>query len=400
MNWWSFLVRFVFIILFLALIVAVIAFARGYRLDLEKGSVSPTGILAISSSPKAAKVYINGEFKGATDLNLTLPPGNYKVEIQKDGYTSYSTNITLKGELVETVDPILFPVNPSLTPLTNLGIVKAVQVDQSDKVILFSDADNGQEKAGIYLFDANNGPISFFPPLKTIILKTKLPPGVDLSKTQVNFSFDFKEAIFDFTLPDSSVISYLFSLDAENQDLFNVTSSRANLLQAWADEKQKETQKIMESFPKEIQKIASSSFDIISFSPSQTKILYKATANVTVPLIINPPLIASNQTPEVRMLTKNSFYVYDQKEDKNFLIDGDKIKQGGVAWYTDSKHFVFKDDKQIVLLNYDGKNRQIVYSGPISGDFFAVNSDGNVEILANLNPQSNKYPDLYQIGLR
>ncbi len=395
----SFFVRFLFIVLFIALIVGVIGFARGYRVDLEKKSVSPTGILAVISSPKAAKVYLNGEFKGVTDLNMTLPPGNYKVEVQKEGYTSYSTNISLKGELVETVDPTLFPTNPSLTPLTNLGIVKAVQVDQSDKIVLFAD-NNSEEKDGVYLFDSNNRPLSFFPPLKTIILKKKLPGGVDLSKTTIYFSADFRQAIFDFYLEDGTVFSYLFTLDSENQELFDVTSSKKALIQAWEKEKTGETIKIMESFPKEIQKIASDSFDIISFSPSQTKILYKASSNQNIPLVIDPPLIASNQTKEERSIKKNSAYVYDLKEDKNFLIDGKNFKAGEVLWYSDSKHFVLKDGKQLSAINYDGKNRQALYSGPIEENFFSVNSGGVIVILANLNPQLNKLPDLYQVGIR
>lgn len=399
MNLKSFFVRLFFISFFIALVIAVIGFARGYRLDLEKRSVSPTGILAVISSPKAAKVYLNGEFKGVTDLNMTLPPGNYKVEVQKEGYTSYATNITLKGELVETVDPILFPINPSLTPLTNLGVVKAVQVDQSDKIILFVD-NNSAEKDGIYLFDSNNKAISFFPPLKTIILKSKLSVGIDFSKTLVNFSPDFKQAIFDFTLADDSVISYLFTVDAENQELFDVTNSKPTLLAAWEQEKAEETTKIMESFPKEIQKIASDSFNIVSFSPSKTKILYRAKLNLNLPLIIDPPLIASNQTNEERSVNKNSVYVYDLKEDKNFLIDGSDFDEEKVRWYSDSKRFALKDNGRLSIINYDGKNKQTVYSGPIEEGFFAVNSGGQLIIMANLNPQLNKLPDLYQIGIR
>lgn len=399
MNFRVVLVRIFVVAFFLALIAGVIAFARGYRLDFKQKSLSSTGILAVLSSPKAAKVYLNGEFKGVTDLNMTLPPGNYKVEVQKEGYTSYSTSIALKGELVETVDPTLFPVNPSLTPVTNLGIVKAVQVDQSDKIILFAD-NNSVEKDGIYLFNSNSGAISFFPPLKTIVLKSVLPAGVDLSKTEETFSFDFKQVIFDLTLADGTSVSYLFSVDAENQEPFDVTTSKDTLIQAWEAERQEEMAKIMESFPKEIQKVASASFDIISFSPSQTKILYKDKVNLDVPLIIDPPLIASNQTKEERSLNKNSYYVYDLKEDKNFLIDGGDFKIGAVRWYSNSKHFVINENSKISILNYDGKNKQTVYSGPLEEDFFAVNSGGEVLILANLNPQSNKLPDLYQIGLR
>ena len=79
--------RVIIFFVFLIVLITVIGYARGYRLDLKERSVKSTGIISATSNPKAAKIYVNGELKGVTDTNLTLPPGNYLVEIKKEGYT-------------------------------------------------------------------------------------------------------------------------------------------------------------------------------------------------------------------------------------------------------------------------------------------------------------------------
>src|SRR5690606_23451379 len=101
--------------------------------------------------------------KGATDINLTLPYGQYKIEVKKDGYTSWEKNISLKGEIVMSLDAHLFPKNPSLTPLTNLGIVQAIPVGNTDNIILFSQTGD-EEKDGVYLFESATRTIAIFPP--------------------------------------------------------------------------------------------------------------------------------------------------------------------------------------------------------------------------------------------
>ncbi len=393
-----FSLRVLFVAVFISVVIAVIAYARGYRFNLREKIVSSTGILAISSSPKTARVYLNGDLKGVTDLNLTLPPGTYTVEIQKDGFTNYKKTLVLKGELVETIDPILFPVNPSLNPLTNLGVVKAVQVDQSNNIIVL--AQNGTEKDGIYMFDSAGRAIALFPPLKTLALKSSFPIELDLSEAQVTFSDDYEQAIFDFLLEDGTTVSYLLSLITTEQSPLDVSQSKEALTTAWEEERRRETLKLIEALPKEIRKTASDSFSIVSFSPDQTKILYRALKDVRLPLVISPPLIAANQTKEVRDLNKDSVFVYDKREDKNFQIADSKFLAENVVWYSDSKRLVLRKDKRLAIAHYDGENEQIVYSGPLESDFFAVNSNGRLVILANLNPQFNKFPDLYLIGIR
>jgi hypothetical protein len=197
----------------------------------------------------------------------------------------------------------------------------------------------------------------------------------------------------------------------------------------------------METFPDPIEKVATDSFKIISFSPDETKVLYQAKKSVTLPVIIKPPLIGTNQTPEQRTLQPENVYVYDAKEDKNFLIPVDNTKfmipsptpsptpeeevqplaevtpatdepmfetdnyysvavQNYIQWYPSSRHLVLNEGKNFTIMEYDGINKQSVYSGPYNENFYTLNSNWKLLILANLNPQNNKYGDIYEVGIR
>lgn len=386
-------IRFALLAIFGAILALVIAFARGYRFDFNGKKVTSTGIIALSSNPKAAKVYINDELKGATDINLILPPGQYHAKIKKDGYTSWEKQVSLKGELVLSLDALLFPVNPSLSPLTNLTVEGVYPLDQTGKILILSES--GDEKTdGIYLFDSTRRNFSLFQPLKPVILKKDLPSGLKLQG--VYFSPDYKQAILDW-----KTVAYLVSPD-EDKNLFDVTSSKLTLLEAWGREKLKNDLKILETFPKEIAKVASDSFHIVSFSPDETKILYKSEKSQQLQNVTGHFQIGTNQTEEERNIKTNQLYVYDKKEDKNFKVEIENcIKiENCMQWYPDSRHFLFLDGKKISIVDYDGTNKQTVYSGPFQESFFTSTSDGNIIILANLNPEIHQFPDLYLVGVR
>lgn len=409
--------RLVVIFIFIGVLVSIIALARGYRPDFKNKAITSTGILAISSSPKAAKVYINGELKGATDSNFTLSYGQYSVEIKKDGYTNWKKQVALKGELVLSLDAILFPLNPSLSPLTNLGIVKAIPIKHTSKIMIFAQNEEAA-KDGIYLFDSNQNPLSLLPQLQLIILKKDIPSSIDglsLKETKVWISPDLNEGIFEF-----SSGTYLLSLTEKNTSLFEVTQSKEALLEAWRQERDEIQAKILEAYPKELAPIASDSFDIIDFSPDETKIFYRARQNIVLPLIIRPPLIATNQTLETRSLTLGNYYVYDKKEDKNFPLHFEpdlskKLKDffdlnystyyeaslfSPIIWYANSKQLVIDEQTKLSVFDYDGGNKQVLYSALYDSSFFKITPDGKIVILANLNPEANKLPDLYLVGIR
>lgn len=390
--------RTIILVLFVTFSLVMILYARGYRFDPVRKELSSTGILAVSSVPKAAKVYINGDFKGATDLNLSLAPGTYTVEVKKEGYATYSTHLKLRGEIVEVVDPILFPLNPSLSPLTNLGVTKAVEIDSTDKILIFSESEN-IEKDGIYVFDASRTPLNIFQPLKLIALKSSMLQTGNFKDSEVLFSHDYKQAIITLKQEDITT-AYLLSIDQENQLPLNVTESKQALITAWDKERKQEILKIFETYPKEIRKIASDSFIMTKYSPDQTKTLYKAKKTVNLPMVLVPPLIGANQTAESRNLVEGHIYIYDRKEDKNFEIGDSALNIDSIHWYSDSNHLVFSEDKQITLSDYDGNAKQTLYSGPLYEGFFTITSAGRLLILSNLNPLQNLFPDIYEVGIR
>ncbi len=78
--------------------------------------------------------------------------------------------------------------------------------------------------------------------------------------------------------------------------------------------------KIVETLPKKIRTLALDSFEVISLSPDEIRLMYLAKDDITLPLVIDPPLIGANQSQEERSIKKGSLYIYDKKEDKNFRV--------------------------------------------------------------------------------
>jgi hypothetical protein len=431
--------RIIFFSLFILILLVVIAYARGYRFDFQDGKVKSTGILSVNSAPNSAKIYINGQLKGVTDTNITLPYGNYTVEVKKDGFTDWKKDVSLKGEIVINLDAHLYSKNPSLTPLTTLGVIKAVQVGDTNKLVLISQSGD-VEKDGIYLFALSNNPISIFPPLQAVLLKSYLPEGTDLSNAELEFSPNYRQMLLTVKTNETDEITYLLSLENENKELFDLTVSKNNVLELWDNERNKGIYKIIEALPKKLVPIATEAFEIISLSPNEKRLMYRAKADATLPLIINPPLIGANQTVEERSIKKGKIYIYDKKEDKNFLVPVEvnvdtstevtptpveligeisateitptpslpRVYSRGVTaaiqdvikWYPTSDYITVREKNHIVVMQYDGGNKQTVYAGPFNSNFYMISPDWNLLVLINLNPQLNQFSDLYSVGIR
>lgn len=433
--------RIILLALFIGIVVLIVALARGYRFNLDEKTITSTGIISANSAPEAAKIFVNGEFKGVTNQNISLSPGEYDVKITKEGFTEWQKKLKVLGEVVVSIDAVIFPKNPSLSPLTNLGIAKAIPVGESDKVLIFVDNED-VERDGIYILEGNTRRLSLLSPLKKIVLKSLLPENISFASSEVKFAEDYSEGIFTFPSEDqTATFSYLLSLESDNTEPFEVSNSQNTILSAWEVKKQLDLQKILETFPKPVKGIATDSFRIISFSPDETKILYQAKRAVELPIVIKPRLIGANQTDEKRTLEVDKVYVYDRKEDKNYMIpvENEKINQPAftptpsilpeeipvptdseatktanidilnynrteifdyIQWYPSSRHLVLNEGKNIAVIQYDGTNKQSVYAGPYEPQFFGMNSDWKLLILANLNPGNNRFGDIYEVGIR
>lgn len=83
----------------------------GYDIDRKSGKIIQNGLMFVSTTPDDAQIYLNGELnKSTTDTRLTIPAGQYVVELKKSGYRDWKRSISLEGGSVERLTyPLMIP---------------------------------------------------------------------------------------------------------------------------------------------------------------------------------------------------------------------------------------------------------------------------------------------------
>lgn len=79
----------------------------------KQGQVIQSGLVFFSSQPNPATLKLNGKVnKASTNARLTLPEGNYRAEIAREGYQSWKRDVQVLGGSVHHYDyPLLVPAN-------------------------------------------------------------------------------------------------------------------------------------------------------------------------------------------------------------------------------------------------------------------------------------------------
>lgn len=332
-----------------------IFYAQGYRLGVdEKNQVtlSPKGLLVINSEPNGAQVFINGELETATNATLSLSPKTYEVEIKKEGYLPWKKQMVIKEEEVTQIDAFLVASAPSLTALTFSGAFNPILSDDNTKIAygVPVSEDNG-EKAGLWVLETVNLPLGFNRDPRQIT-------DLNLADATWKWSPDGRQIL----LKMSELTAYLLDISQftpQNQ-LINVVDQIETIEEEWQLEQEKRLSSKLNGLEDEIQKIFESAAEDIRFSPDESKILYTASANITIPEDIVDPIPGASTQPEERNLTSGKTYVYDIKEDKNFIVgEAGEI----LSWLPNSLNLLLPKEDGITIMDYDGTNRQKVYSG-------------------------------------
>lgn len=83
----------------------------GYDLDHKTGKVIQNGLVFVAAHPDSAAIYLNGKTDGTrTDTKITIPAGQYTIELKRTGYRDWKRSFTLDGGSVERlIYPVLFP---------------------------------------------------------------------------------------------------------------------------------------------------------------------------------------------------------------------------------------------------------------------------------------------------
>jgi hypothetical protein len=367
----------------------VIAYGRGYRLDFKKSSLKPTGLISATSDPVGAQVLVDGTLKTATNNSFNIDPGYYTIRITKESYIPWEKKIRVQGEVVSAITAFLFPTNPSLSPLTTLGIANPTLSPDGTKVAYV--IPSPVERAGLWYYELSEGPLG----------RNRDPIQIDQNTT-----FDFRKSTVTWSpdatqlLVENTARSRLYTLGKPNT-FADVTITRKTLLADWDAAKIDTEKQKLAAFKPAIVNMATSSAKIISFSPDETKILYEATASATIPQVIVPSLIGTNSTTEDRGIKPGKLYIYDSKEDKNYFLLNKKEISGAIQWFPTSKHLLLTLKGKIDIMEYDRTNWVTIYSGPFVDDFVAPWSNGSrIIILTNLNGDALTLPNLYTVNLR
>lgn len=373
--------------------VAAILYATGYRLEFGGDGtgnikfVEGTGLVVVTSHPDGARVFVDGKLRTATNNTIDLLPGEYLVEITKDGYIPWKKKIIVKKSLVSEAGARLIPSAPKLEAVTTIGVSNVI-MDASSSLLAYTVASASAEKNGIYVFNMNSGPLVFLGASGTQIISDLLD---NFSSAQLSFSPDGRQLLAK--LPKSY---YLLTTSGLNNAPQDVTSTLDLVKDDWAIQQAEADKKLLDSLPRALRTPAKTYFKDMKPSPDNNKILYTASQSATLEPIIKPPIPSVNSTPDQRTIVAGKVYVYDIKEDKNYMV-GDS--SNNYLWHADSRHLVYAQDKKVNILEYDGGNQTTVFNGDFVDEaIFPWPNGSGVAIVYRLSA-SAPY-NIYRIGLQ
>ena len=441
-----------------------IQYARGSWRITNNGIVANAGLLNANSFPIGAQVFVNDKLITATDDTIYLEPDVYQVKIVKEGYSPWNKELMIQSELVAQTNALLFPVAPSLTPLTFTGIDNVNPSPDGQRILFFTNQASSKLKNGFYVLDLNSNFLSLQSGPKQI---TDNLEDLDLARAQIIWSPDSTELMIltekkEFLLSTDKKISL-----SEQKD---ISFQKKDILAGWESEIYLRERQFLVKFPKEVIELTKNFAKNVYLSPDKKRLLYTATGSATLTDDLIPPVPATNTQEESRTIEPGAIYVYDREEDKNFKVStvsalpdllsekmatvastlatdsssldveknilADDLEQASpksleasptafnrlqkdnnlytalsfanyytaaklntIQWFPDSKHLLFVADGRIRIMEYDGQNDTIVYSGPFANDFVYPWPDGSKLIIkTSFSPDSPN--NLYVIDLK
>jgi hypothetical protein len=354
--------------------------ARGYQFDTVSFKFLANGILVAKSDPDGASIIIDGDLKGATNTNLKLPPKTYDVEIKKDGYISWKKKLTIKKEEVTQITAHLFKNAPSFSPVTFDGAINPVVSTDFSKIAYTNDE-------GLWVMTVSSLPIGFAnEPLKVTDSVSK-DAAYFFSPNSRELLYETKTAVYVLNTNE-------FVAQAQ---LKPSTLTKEEILKEWKTEKTKKEASELKLVPSEVAEILTKNASNFVFSPDETMVMYTASSEANLKSDLIAKLPGSSTQKEERDIKVGKTYIYDIKEDKNFLVNDNGRS---LYWMPTSRHLILPDEKNIIVMDYDGTNRQIVFSGDyVSPHAYPFVNASKLLILTNLGSPSST-PNLYSLSIK
>lgn len=367
-------------------------YAKGYKFDFESFEFVPNGILVIEAKPSSAQIYINGELEGVADDSIKLSPGTYDISIQKDGFITWNKRLTIEKEIVTGVNVELFKSASSLSAITFSGAISPTTSDDHTKIafVVPTTKENGQDKPGLWVMETANLPLGFSRDPRRIT-------DGNLDKASWIWSPDGRDILLTTPLGTYLLDSGEFTPQAQR---VNIASTKDVLLNEWDAKRKKKLNAKVRPLPEELHDLFLNKVSAIEFSPNEDKILYTASGSATLAEgLVDKIFPGSSTQKQEREVKPGRTYIYDIKEDRNFLIDSNP-KGKSISWLSTSNHVLIAENGNIFIADYDGTNRQSVYSGAYTSPYaFPTLKSNRILILTDLGANA-PFPNLYSLSVK
>lgn len=369
---------------------------------------SPNGLLVLKSVPDGAEIYLNGELETATNATISLAPATYSVVIKKEGYKQWEKSLTIKKEEVTESTAYLFKSAPSLSAMTFSQALQPVPSEDFSKIAYMIPLQNQETttplidtESGLWIMELVSLPLGFARDPRRIT-------DGSLEDTTWMWSPNGREILLTTKIGSFLLPTNTFTSQAQR---VNITAIKESIVTQWEEERFERNVSKLKKLPEELSAIFTQNTSALVLSPDEEMILYTAKSDVTIPEGLIQPLPGSSTQEQERAIKSGRTYVYDIKEDRNFLIDNGVNKiiiQGGlsststkrISWFPTSRHLILSEDSKITIFDYDGTNRQEVYSGNyVAPHAYPTLASDRIIILTNLGANSNP-PNLYSLSIR
>jgi hypothetical protein len=311
----------------------------------------------------------------------------------------------VQKEVVTEATAHLFKLAPSLSSMNFLPTVNPVPSEDFSKIVYYvpPHTDNsavGTDNGGLWVMEMLNLPLGFNRDPR------KITDG-DLSNSTWTWSPDGRQILL--TTKTGSYLLDAGTFTAE-KDRENVSPLAQAIVDEWISQDKKKLEAQTRSLPVEVQDVLLNKSKAVVFSPDEDMVLYTASSEAKLDDYLIPQLPGASTQKQERDIKKGKTYIYDIKEDRNFLIEESDqsltIKGGAttdvlrrLSWFPTSRHLVLAQPNSIVIMDYDGTNRQEVYKGVyVSPNAYPAISTDRLLILTNLGAQAT--PNLYYLNLK
>lgn len=409
---------------------AGIQFAKGYRPSIQNGRLQGTGLIAISSYPKSARVILNDKLTTVTDDKLYLLPDDYTIKIEKDGFHPWTKTFPIKNELVTSIDARLFPLIPATSPMTFYQVQNPTVNADGTKIAYVQKDSPITADNGLYVYSFTNNLLGS----QTL----QIAADQDYSQATLIWSPDSSQILALFTekstptkqtpqVTEKITSAYLLSTKSLNstKSLTDVTVRIPLIISDWQTQIAKTNQASLSLYPTFLTDILTQSAKNVYFSPDKERVLYTPTVNINLPEnIVGQSLPNINSTPEVRTLEANSTYIYDLKEGTNYKLDNiinnqdiaqsllttpdatisanlDTLRQlkyqynsrlvSNLSWYG-SRQLIIALNNGVNIVDYDNLNLTQITQASLKDNFVIPSPDGSkLLVLTNLNQNPETY---------